>query len=257
MNNPNPFHPQSSFLLEQKDKARARLKIAVFSGLSLSVVALMALLIQGCRKPAEPTAENQPDTNAPQAFEAPTNTMPDTNVIPTNTPPPPPIVEPTPTVLPPVAAGSEYTIVKGDTFATIAKAHGVSSKAIQDANPGVDPKKLKIGQKIQIPGATSAPAAVQPVAPAATTPDVSANGMTSYKVKSGDTLTKIAKQFGTTVKAIESANNLSTTSIKVGQVLKIPTKASAPAAPAPTPGPAPVPMTSPAPAPAPAGNTTT
>jgi len=56
MNNPNPFLPQGSFL-EQKDKARTRVKIAVFFSISLSVVALMALLIQGCRKPND-TAEN-------------------------------------------------------------------------------------------------------------------------------------------------------------------------------------------------------
>ena len=43
---------------------------------------------------------------------------------------------------------------------------------------------------------------------------------------------KIAKTHGTTVKAIESENGLSTTQIKVGQKLKIPAKAEA----APAPG---------------------
>jgi len=51
-------------------------------------------------------------------------------------------------------------------------------------------------------------------------------------VKSGDTLSKIAKAHGTTVKAIQSENNLTTTAIKVGQKLKLPAKAGA-AAPAP------------------------
>ena len=49
-------------------------------------------------------------------------------------------------------------------------------------------------------------------------------GGETYIVKSGDTLTKIAKQYGTTVKAIEAENNLTTTRIKVGQKLKIPAK---------------------------------
>ena len=48
-----------------------------------------------------------------------------------------------------------------------------------------------------------------------------------YVVKSGDTLTQIAKRHGTTVKAIEAENNLTTTKIKVGQKLKIPAKAEA------------------------------
>ena len=55
-----------------------------------------------------------------------------------------------------------------------------------------------------------------------------------YTVKSGDTLGHLAKTFGTTVKTIQAENNLTTTSIKVGQKLKIPAKAEA-AAPVPAP----------------------
>ncbi|HTV75439.1 MAG TPA: LysM peptidoglycan-binding domain-containing protein, partial [Candidatus Baltobacteraceae bacterium] len=62
-------------------------------------------------------------------------------------------------------------------------------------------------------------------------------GEAVYTVKSGDTLTRIAKANGTTVKAIESENNLTTTKIKVGQKLKIPASAET-AAPAPAPAPA-------------------
>jgi hypothetical protein len=47
-------------------------------------------------------------------------------------------------------------------------------------------------------------------------------GEESYVIKSGDTLTKIAKQYGLTVKAIVTENNLTMTRIKVGQILKIP-----------------------------------
>ena len=73
-----------------------------------------------------------------------------------------------------------------------------------------------------------------------------------YTVKSGDTLTKIAKAHGTTVKAIKAASNLNTDHIKVGQKLTIPAKAEA-AAPAPVPAPvesAPVPAPGTTPAPA-------
>ena len=43
-----------------------------------------------------------------------------------------------------------------------------------------------------------------------------------YVIKSGDTLTKIAKAHGTTVQALEAANNLSTTKIKAGEKMKLP-----------------------------------
>jgi hypothetical protein len=43
-----------------------------------------------------------------------------------------------------------------------------------------------------------------------------------YHVVAGDTLTKIAEQYGTTVKSIEAANNLPNARIHIGQTLVIP-----------------------------------
>ncbi len=55
----------------------------------------------------------------------------------------------------------------------------------------------------------------------------------SYIVQSGDTLFKIAKQFGTSVNAIAQANNIATPSlIKAGQTLTIPDAGVLPAQPA-------------------------
>lgn len=249
MNNSNPFIPHGSFL-EQKNKARARLKIAVYFSISLSVMALMALLIQGCRKnePQEETANSNPppeltnpaDTNPPATPPAPAP-APAESTPPAPAPAPAPApVAPPPPVAPPVAT-QDYTIVKGDTLATIAKKNSVSLKALEDANPGVDPKKLQIGQKLHLPAA-SMPSAAAPAPGAEET--APSGGEQTYKVKSGDTLIGIAKQFHTKVKAIQSANNLTTTSIKVGQVLKIP--AGAAPAPAPAPEAAPPPPGPPA-----------
>ena len=44
----------------------------------------------------------------------------------------------------------------------------------------------------------------------------------TYVVQSGDTLYEIANRFGTTVSALKSANNLTSDTILVGQVLNIP-----------------------------------
>ncbi|MCM1521097.1 MAG: transglycosylase SLT domain-containing protein [Muribaculaceae bacterium] len=47
----------------------------------------------------------------------------------------------------------------------------------------------------------------------------------THKVKKGDTLGKLARQYGTTVAAIQAANNMKgKTDIQIGQVLKIPAK---------------------------------
>lgn len=44
-----------------------------------------------------------------------------------------------------------YKVQAGDTLSAIAKKHGVSLKALTEANPGVDSRRLKIGQTINIP----------------------------------------------------------------------------------------------------------
>jgi LysM repeat protein len=53
----------------------------------------------------------------------------------------------------PVVAGpGEYVIKAGDTFAKIGRAHGgFTSAEVASVNPGVDPSKLKVGQKIKLP----------------------------------------------------------------------------------------------------------
>lgn len=48
------------------------------------------------------------------------------------------------------AGPGEYAVVKGDTLSGIAKKNGISLKAIQDLNPGVDATRLQIGQKLKV-----------------------------------------------------------------------------------------------------------
>jgi LysM repeat protein len=227
MNNQSPLVPQGS-MLEQKtnNKGRARVKIAVFFVLAVHGVGLLALLMQGCKGEKE-NASNQTETNtlaaAQQEFQ-PTNPVVTTE---TNVP-----VTPTVTTMTPSAPGapaametpsvaSEYVVTHGDTFSTIAKAKKISVKALTDANPTVEPTKLQIGQKLHIPAPTAPTVAAGGSAGA---PATDANGEPLYTVKSGDTLIRIAQDHKTTVRAIRTANNLRTDSIKVGQKLKIPMK---------------------------------
>jgi LysM repeat protein len=226
MNKENPLNPLGSGL-EQKNKGRARVKIAVFFVLAVHGIGLMALLMQGCGQTKEPpTPTENTISNPPPTFVETTNVPEVTSTPPVVVTQPVPPVTPTPPPIVPAAGVGEYTIVKGDTLAAIAKKSHVSVKALTDANPGLVPTKLKIGQKVQIP------AAAAPSAPAVTgtapVESASASGEPTYTVKSGDNLTKIASHLGTTVKALRAANSLKTDSIKVGQKLKIPAKASPP-----------------------------
>ncbi len=226
MNNSNPLIPKGSNL-EQKIKGRSRVKLAVIIVLAVHVLFLGPLLMQGCKR--EQTPSPVADTNSQPPLDSLTNELPQL----TNNVVQPPVATNAPVVTTPAipAAGvTEYTVVKGDSFYTLGKRFGVSMKAIADANPGVDSAKLKIGQPLHIP----APAAAAPATTGngATVP--TAEGDKTYKVKSGDTLSKIAAAHGTTVKAIRSINNLTTDKIKVGQELKLPAPKAAAPAPAPT-----------------------
>lgn len=218
MNNPSPLLPQGS-LLEQKDKGRARVKIAVFVVLAIHGIGLLALLMQGCKKEPDTTSTADQATNtAPASIEPPAPPTNDTNVASmsaTNVAPEI-VTPPTPPGMP-----TEYKVVQGDTFSTIAKKFHVSVNALMAANPGTEPTKLQIGQTLHIPPPVAAVAGT--TSSAATAPDMAA-GESMYTVKSGDTLTSIAAQYKVTVKALRSANNLTTDRIRVGQKLKIPSK---------------------------------
>jgi LysM repeat protein len=48
-----------------------------------------------------------------------------------------------------VAGPGTYAVQKGDTLGGIAKKAGLSLKALQDLNPGVNPNKMQIGQVLK------------------------------------------------------------------------------------------------------------
>jgi LysM repeat protein len=126
----------------------------------------------------------------------------------------------------PVLTGLEkdYQVRKGDTLTSIALRNGVSLSGIARVNPNLDPKKLRVGQTIKLPA--PAPTSVAAAGTGSTPPTgaaaTAATGQKTYKVKSGDTLTKIARIHGITVNQLRAANNMKTMQVQAGKVLKIP-----------------------------------
>lgn len=53
--------------------------------------------------------------------------------------------------IPPSVLNPVHTVKAGENPSTIAKQHGVSTSGLMAANPGVDPRGLKIGQKLRLP----------------------------------------------------------------------------------------------------------
>jgi LysM repeat protein len=149
---------------------------------------------------------------------------------------PPPVViarpEPVPTepiVI--VSGGREYVVEAGDTLLAIARRFQVELVDLMNANAITDARKLRVGQRLQIPGAspreeapTPAPGGdvtAPPVSTQPTTPPSDAGAV--YIVRGGDTLSAIAKRFNVTVAAIVTANSLENPNvIRPGQRLVIP-----------------------------------
>ena len=86
-------------------------------------------------------------------------------------PPEPPPAAPTPTPQPAyVQATHPYVLGTGDSAANIAMKYGVSMKALQAANPGIDFRKLRPGDAIKIPGPGLTPTFQMPPPPPIPTP---------------------------------------------------------------------------------------
>lgn len=103
-----------------------------------------------------------------------------------------------------------HVVQKGETLYAIAKRYDISVDVIMKANGIADPAKLAVGMKLAIPG--QAVVAADPVVT-----------MLDYTVAKGDTLYSVARSHGVTVRAIQEASSLSSTTLKIGQVLRIPT----------------------------------
>lgn len=111
-----------------------------------------------------------------------------------------------------------YTVKAGDTLSHIARIHSTSVSSIQQLNK-LSGSVIRVGQKLTVSGKVQATAPTTAIKAPAAAPAVS--NTSTYRVVSGDTLFKIAQKHGTSVSQLTSLNGLKTSSIRVGQVLKI------------------------------------
>ncbi|MGP9780325.1 LysM peptidoglycan-binding domain-containing protein [Psychrobacter sp. 364] len=115
-----------------------------------------------------------------------------------------------------------YVVQSGDTLIGTANRFGLSVTQLATYNNLSSRADLLRGQKLWlIPGKVTAPVTT-PAAPS-TKPSKSSTATKNYKVKAGDGLIALARQFNVSTDTLASLNNMSTTSsLYVGQTLKVP-----------------------------------
>ena len=118
-----------------------------------------------------------------------------------------------------------YKVKSGDYLGRIASRYRCSVAQIKKWN-GLKNNNLRIGQKLVIyrggSSSGSSSAAVSQTSTTSSATNSSAPAATStYTVKKGDTLGKIAERHGCTVTQLKQWNNMTSTHIQIGQKLKV------------------------------------
>lgn len=104
------------------------------------------------------------------------------------------------------ATAQYHTIVAGDTFGSLARRYNTTTEAIQRLNPGVEPTKIRIGQRICVRGTGAA---------------TNSNAV-YHVVKSGDTFGHLAAKYHTTSKRIQELNpKVDPARIQIGQKIRV------------------------------------
>ena len=112
-----------------------------------------------------------------------------------------------------LTVGKIYTVVKGDSLYQIAKKYNTTVDELKKLN-NLSSNNLTIGMKLKIPVSSSSTTNNEE------TP--SSTKTYTYQVKKGDTLYQIAKNNNTTVDALKKLNNLSSNTLTIGSIIKLP-----------------------------------
>lgn len=111
---------------------------------------------------------------------------------------------PNTTPTPPPSGSTTYTVQKGDSLWLIAEKFNTTVDELKRLN-NLTSNTLQIGQVLNLPSTV-------------VTPDSNA----TYTVQAGDSLWLIANRFNTTVDELKRLNNLTSDTLQIGQVLRLP-----------------------------------
>jgi LysM repeat protein len=104
----------------------------------------------------------------------------------------------------------------------IANRYDVSIAQLERANPGLDARRLRVGQRVQIPGGSAATTSASSTRDALSASSAKPTART-HVIRRGDTLDAIARRYGVTVRGLQQANpGLSARRLIPGRSIRIP-----------------------------------
>lgn len=116
----------------------------------------------------------------------------------------------------PLVTWQTYVVGRGESLATLAARHGLTTAELRQAN-GLSPRKrLRAGDVVVVPARGVAGGTPEIVRVSAAQDDVG-----FHRVRAGETLYGIARQYDVSVDQLKSWNRLSSSRIKPGQTLRL------------------------------------
>ncbi len=109
--------------------------------------------------------------------------------------------------------GNTHHIAKGETLYAISRKYGTSIAELTALNPDISINNLQVDQQINV-------RVTGTKMPSNEVSNTSATA-TTYEVKKGDTLYAISRMFNLSVSDLTAMNNLSSSTLSVGQVLLV------------------------------------
>ena len=126
------------------------------------------------------------------------------------------------TSAPPTSTYVKHRVKPGETLSGIANQYGVKTTKIARVNRINKNSVLAEGRILKIPYSKRVATAKKKKSTKVKQPTI-----VQHNVRRGDSIWNIAQKYGSTVSAIRTRNNLQSTVLSIGQVLKVPTDQSA------------------------------
>jgi LysM repeat protein len=125
---------------------------------------------------------------------------------------------------------AEDEVKPGDTLSHIGRRHGVGYKVVERSNPGIDPARIRVGQRVNVcvPDEQAPSGSGSSKSGGSGTTKLRSCGgsrvLSEHKVEKGDTISRIARRYESSEKSLYSRNpslKNDPQQLRIGQTLKV------------------------------------